>query len=309
MLTKPGVARVQTNSALQQDSDPPDHWIADPGINGKPDAETPSLGVLLSRFESHGLGEINHASLMHRVDTKYLLPIRDLEKLLMLLAPFYTVLEIDALRLFSYQNAYFDTPGYGFYLMHHNGKLNRFKIRQRLYVESGDLYVEVKHKTNKRVTQKDRVLIDGNTDCRDRIEELVSKPFGGSSQPLFKSLVCSYTRIALADEKNGERLSLDFNLSFKDPNHPRIKQSNQVLIAEVKRANRKVPSVFMDRMSHFRQKPVSFSKYCIGCALMHANCIKINRFKTTVMALDRISNLKTGIGAWERNEHVKHPWY
>ena len=103
--------------------------------------------------------------------------------------------------------------------MHHNGKQNRFKIRHRLYVDSGDQYVEVKHKTNKRVTQKDRVLIDGNNGNRDRINELVSKPFGGSRPPLFKSLVCSYVRIALADEKNGERLTLDFNLSFKDPNH------------------------------------------------------------------------------------------
>lgn len=257
--------------------------MTEPGINRKTDINHTPLKALLAQFEPHTLGEINKAGLMHRVDIKYLLPVSDLEKLMMLLAPFYTVLEIGFSRLFSYRNTYFDTPGFGFYLMHHNGKQDRFKIRHRLYVESGDLYAEVKHKTNKRMTQKERVLIDGNNNCQDRVNELLSKPFGASQPPLVKSLVCSYTRIALADEKNGERLTLDHNLSFEAPHHKRIEQSNQVLIAEVKRESHKAPSKFIDLMNRFRQKPISFSKYCIGCALIHSNRIKTNRFKATLM--------------------------
>jgi VTC domain len=290
-------ANVNIDSVLQKTRLKASSQVTDPKINRKPDMNYKPLGVLLSQFESHGLDEINNAGLMYRVDTKYLLPVSELEKLLLLLAPFYTVLEIDFRRLFSYRNTYFDTPEFGFYLMHHNGKQDRFKIRQRLYVESGDMYVEVKHKTNKRVTQKDRVLIDGHSGSEDRINELISKPFGGSRPPLFKSLVCSYVRIALADEKNGERLTLDVNLSFKDPNLMRIEQPNQVLIAEVKRENHKVPSVFIDLMDRYRQKPVSFSKYCIGCALIHSNRIKTNRFKATLMSLARTPREKTGIAA------------
>jgi hypothetical protein len=48
-----------------------------------------SLKVLLSRFRPHGLGDIDKANLMRRVDTKYLLPISDLKQLLPLLAPSY----------------------------------------------------------------------------------------------------------------------------------------------------------------------------------------------------------------------------
>jgi hypothetical protein len=301
MLISSGFTSVKTNNVLRKNKLKAGSRVTEPGINGKPDINYKLLRVWLSQFESHCLDDINNASLMHRVDTKYLLPVSDLEKLLMLLAPFYTVLEIDFSRLFSYRNTYFDTPGFGFYLMHHNGKQNRFKIRQRLYVESGDLYLEVKHKTNKGVTQKDRVLVDGHNASRDRINELTSKPFEKSGPPLFKSLVCSYERIALANEKNGERLTLDVDLSFKDPNHGRREKSNQVLIAEVKRENNKVPSQFIDLMDRYRQKPVSFSKYCIGCALIHSKRIKTNRFKATLMSLARISNQETRAAALENN--------
>jgi hypothetical protein len=260
-----------------------------PGKNRKSVINDTSLKVLLSRFESHGLGDINKASLMHRVDTKYLLPISDLKQLLPSLAPSYSVLEIDNSRLFSYQSTYYDTSELEFYRMHHNGKKNRFKIRLRHYLDSGDQYVEVKHKTNKSITHKDRVLFNSSHGNRKRINELVSIPFGAGRPPLFKSLICSYQRIALADEKNGERLTLDLNLSFKDPRHSRAEPSHQVLIAEVKRENQRAPSAFSDLMDMFRQKPVSFSKYCIGCAQIHSSRIKTNRFKPTLMALNRMS--------------------
>jgi len=266
-----------------------------------PDIKDTSLKAVLSQFKSHGLNDINNASLMQRVDTKYLLPIRDLKKILMLLAPWYTVLEIGKVRMFSYCNIYYDTSGLGFYLMHHNGKRNRYKIRLRRYVDSGEQYVEVKHKSKKSVTQKDRVLFNHHPGSRDRINALVSMPFGENRPSLFKSLVCSYSRIALADETNGERLSLDFNLSFKDPNHSCLALSNRVLIAEVKRKNNKVPSQFIDLMDRYRQKPVSFSKYCIGCAQIHSGRIKTNRFKATLVSLVRISHEETRVAASENN--------
>lgn len=262
------------------------HPIA--GIQRKPDRHSIALKALLSEFEAHGLDDLKTASLMHRVDTKFLLPIGDLEILLKLLAPSYTVLEIGNSRLFSYRNTYYDTSCFEFYQTHHNGKRNRFKIRMRHYIDSGDRYVEVKHKTNKSVTLKYRVQLEADSVSRKRINKLVSMPFGARRPRLIKTLVCSYMRIALADENNGERLTLDFNLSFRDPNHSGPEQSNRVLIAEVKRGDRKTPSVFMDLMNRVRQKPVSFSKYCIGCARVHSGRLKTNRFKTTLRTLDHI---------------------
>ncbi|MDA3895821.1 MAG: polyphosphate polymerase domain-containing protein [Desulfobacteraceae bacterium] len=290
MLISSGFTNTKTNNAMLKNNFKVGSRLAEPEISRTPAIRNQPVEMLLAQFKSHSLDGLNNAGLMNRVDTKYILPISDLEKLLLILEPFYTVLEIDFSRSFAYRTTYFDTSEFGFYLMHHNGKLNRFKVRHRLYVDSGDLYVEVKHKTNKRVTQKDRVLIDGNSSTKDRINTLVSQPFEGSRTPLFKSLICSYVRIALADETNGERVTLDFNLSFADPNHTQTEQSTPVLIAEVKRENRKVPSKFIDLMDRLRHKPVSFSKYCIGCALVHSDRIKTNRFKSTLNALAQISS-------------------
>ena len=159
----------------------------------------------------------------------------------------------------------------------------------------------MKHKTNKRVTQKERILINDNSINREGLNNLISRPFKGNRAQLFKTLVCSYVRIAMADEKNGERLTLDFDLSFNDPDQTRLKQLDQVLIAEVKRSNVKASSRFMELMDQFQHKPVSFSKYCIGCALLHPEKIKTNRFKATLMALDRISRERTLPEALENN--------
>ena len=301
MLISSGFTNMKPHHAIEGKNVLSRNRIAEPGTGRKPVITNQQITSILLQYQSHGLDDLTNAGLMNRVDTKYLLPVSDLENLLRVLSPFYKVLEIDSSRIFSYRNTYFDTPEFRFYLMHHNGKLNRFKIRHRLYVDSGDLYVELKHKTNKRITQKDRVLVDGGGNSRKRINTLVSRSFDGSRMPLFKSLVCSYTRIALANENNGERVTLDFNLSFADPNQIQSKKNIPVLIAEVKRANRKAASRFIDLMERFRNKPVSFSKYCIGCAQIHAEKIKTNRFKETLLVLYQISKKESMSAAQTNN--------
>lgn len=106
MPTSSGFTDVKTKNALEENKFITGRLESEPGINTTPDINNKPLGVLLSQFESHGLDEINNASLMQRVDTKYLLPISDLERVLMLIGPSYTVLEIDSSRLFSYRNTY-----------------------------------------------------------------------------------------------------------------------------------------------------------------------------------------------------------
>ncbi|ACL05706.1 conserved hypothetical protein [Desulfatibacillum aliphaticivorans] len=290
MLIQKEDSQKKTNPALLKNGVNTGGWIDQPLTGLKPDRCKEQLELVLSRYKPHSLSQIKNAGLMHRVDTKYLLPASDLEKLLAVLPPYYSVLEIDSSRVFGYRTTYFDTPEFGFYLMHHNGKMNRFKVRHRLYVESGDLYVEVKHKSNKRVTQKDRVMLSGASLSNERIKELEAKPFGGRNLRLVESIVCSYARVAFANEENGERVTLDFNLSFHDPMGEHAGVSIQPIIVEVKRKNNKAPSALIDLMGKYRQKPISFSKYCIGCSLLYKGRIKANRFKKTLMRLKRVDD-------------------
>src|SRR5690606_26924106 len=56
----------------------------------------------------------------------------------------YSVLEINGIRCFHYETTYFDTDDHRFYHMHRTGRLNRFKVRVRRYVDSDVQFLEVK---------------------------------------------------------------------------------------------------------------------------------------------------------------------
>ena len=71
--------------------------------------------------------------------------------------PYYKVLTISGLRQGRYETRYFDTADYEMYTKHHNGKLNRYKVRFRTYVDSEMNFFEVKFKTNTGRTRKSRV--------------------------------------------------------------------------------------------------------------------------------------------------------
>ena len=52
----------------------------------------------------------------------------------------YFCLEIEGKRSFTYQTEYFDTIDNLLFKNHQNGKLNRYKIRFRDYIESKNIF-------------------------------------------------------------------------------------------------------------------------------------------------------------------------
>ena len=117
----------------------------------------------LEGFRGHCLAEQMQARLMNRVDTKFLVPAYLLDACLRGLEHHYSILEIDGRRRFTYDTLYFDTPERQLYLDHHNGKLNRFKLRIRHYRETGDSFLEVKKKNNRERTIKNRLPLTSQT--------------------------------------------------------------------------------------------------------------------------------------------------
>ena len=85
----------------------------------------------LSSFDKISLDEMNGVSLMKRVDTKFILSESQLLKVFSKIRKEYKVLEIDNERLMQYSTLYFDTKNKKCFKEHHNGKLNRYKIRMR----------------------------------------------------------------------------------------------------------------------------------------------------------------------------------
>ena len=252
-----------------------------------------TIDASLKSLQSHDLLQQNSAALMNRVDTKYLLPKSYFKELLTTLAGEYTILTEQQTRIFGYETTYFDTAKKHFYLAHHNGKLNRHKVRFRRYVQSNTGFMEVKLKNNKGRTIKRRVPMDCQLPNPQKINGFV-KDCIGEVMALEPSLFVNYQRITLLNKCRQERLTLDLDLSFQCANSGQIKSLEDVFIVELKREGKLQHSSFSLWANQRNIKPVKFSKYCMGMVLTHDKDLKQNRFKSTISQLTKI----TGVAPW-----------
>ncbi len=243
-----------------------------------------TLNKQLAGFSSHGLQDLDRATLMNRVDTKFIVRIEDLPTLFDSLGSDYSVLEIDNKRMFRYQSTYFDTDNFLLYHMHHNRRLNRHKVRLRHYVDSDTHYLEVKFKNNKKRTIKSRIQVDGSQllDLSAH-QEFLHQTGLPTHAYLSPRLISQYKRVAFASEAREERLTIDFDLSKHGISLPtkRSLALRGLVIAELKQKRFNRHSPFFQRARQINLRATGFSKYCMGVALTmpdHQD-IKQNRFK------------------------------
>jgi len=252
-----------------------------------------SIENLLTSFEGYGLNDLKDANLMNRVDSKFILPVSFLPTLLAQLSGHYRVLDIDGKRCFTYNNQYFDTPKMDLYHAHHNGKLNRYKVRRRRYVDTATEYLEVKLKNNQKRTIKTRIKlsneIDNTLEHNTKNTDFLSQEMKGQHAGLAVVQQSGYKRVALANEAKAERLTLDFDLWYNN-----LEGNNKValpgfFIAELKQSKKSKNSPFYQLMTKHHVFPASFSKYCVGCALLYPNSIKANRFKSVLLRTQKLN--------------------
>jgi hypothetical protein len=112
---------------------------------------------IIKDFESIDLKEMESVKLMDRTDTKFTFLYSQLTSILNIIKPHYKVLTINNKRHFSYKTLYYDTHDMMLYNVHHNGRLNRYKIRHRSYLDTNTGFLEVKFKNNKGRTIKERI--------------------------------------------------------------------------------------------------------------------------------------------------------
>ena len=237
-------------------------------------------------FNSISLKDLDKVQLLNRKDTKFVFNQDSLLLFLDKLTPFYQVLEINGLRTFSYENTYFDTDEFLFYIQHHNESRKRFKVRHRKYCEANEKYFEIKVKDNKNRTIKKRLQINEMNGCLGEEERhLVSEIIGLSSEQLTPKLDIQFSRITLADNSFNERLTIDTNLSVK--NGIRSKIFDQLIISEIKQKKYNPKSDFIQILRDLKIPEMRFSKYCMG--MLHVNKgIKYNRFKPKLLRINKI---------------------
>jgi len=243
----------------------------------------------LNEFNPIGLEEMNSVNLMNRIDSKYVFPLKKLDGLLEIAKDHYHILQIDHLREFPYSTIYLDTPDLIFFNQHINGKLLRHKIRYRIYEDSGKSFLEVKSKTSKDNTIKERIDYNPvgeklDPSRSDFIRRLV--PVDPSS--LRPELIDRFVRITLVGLETAERITIDYNLSFEN-NSGKVVELPFMAIAELKRERLNKQSLFTGLIKELKVRKTGFSKYCMGISMLN-NPPKQNSLKSKFLLISKIEN-------------------
>ena len=241
----------------------------------------------LSSFDKISLDEMNGVSLMKRVDTKFILSESQLLKVFSKIQKDYKILEIDNERLMQYSTLYFDTQNKKCFKEHHNGKLNRYKIRMRKYLVSDICFLEVKKKNNLGITNKTRrqikdfetILSSGSKEFiyNSQINDLLLEP----------ALHNNFNRITLVNKNYPERVTIDTNLSFKSADKEKI--FDNLVVIEIKQEGKRLNTVMNKALKLMSILPTNFSKYCLGITNTFDN-IKSNRFKEINLKINKLNN-------------------
>jgi hypothetical protein len=238
--------------------------------------------LILKGFEPIDLKEMESVKLMNRTDTKFIFNIAHFPRIMEEIYPFYKVLEVEGKRISRYETLYYDTKRFELYNKHHQGKLNRYKIRHRTYVESNIGFLEVKFKNNKgrtiktRISQKDVPFV-----WQEECSAFLNKMLPFRPDTLLPVIWINYYRLTLVNKTSAERLTIDLGLEFRKDEHTQV--LDRLVIAEVKQEKRK-SSPFMNVMKKYHIREGSISKYCMGIAFTH-NDVKKNNFKAKLLTI------------------------
>lgn len=222
-----------------------------------------------------GLAEMEErAALQSRVDRKYIVPVGEVDWLLETLAPDALVLEIDGVRLFTYESLYFDTPDLSSYLRTAHRHRRRFKIRTRTYVDSGTCWLEVKVPGQRGSTVKYRVPHEPDRPHTIGaglafLDEIFARHglTAASRADLTPMLRTAYLRFTLLLPATDSRVTVDTDLRWSaDGRELRLPQ---VAIVETKTGS---TASGADRQLWRRgHRPVAISKYATGLAALRAD--------------------------------------
>lgn len=239
-------------------------------------------------FEPITLEEMDRVRLMNRTDTKFWFHRDRLSEILEKVRDKYFVLNMQNDSTLPYHTVYFDTDKSAMYRAHHNGKLNRYKVRRRTYVQSGINFLEIKFKNNKGRTIKKRVSGDGNSvNFSEREKKFLRENLPFPPEMLVPQLINHFKRITLVNKNFDERCTIDIDLYFES-NLLRYPLTN-IAIIEVKREGTAQTSPIVKVLNELRIKQSGFSKYCTGRILTDP-FVKYNALKPRLRQLKKQLN-------------------
>ena len=244
------------------------------------------LHLALSHLPGMSLEQLEqswHSASRH--DAKFLLSQPELLRLLDAVPDDTAVLEIAGRRAFTYKTEYFDTEGREFYRHHVQKRLRRFKIRERIYVDSGQTQLEIKTREGTSRTQKFTLAKSHGLDAmgKEFIADFAKTTVrttgisGDRMSNLISSAVTSFTRITLFTPTSAEKITVDFDLELS-VGDKRIKAHPNIALVEVKS---QIPvSHTVARLRQVGLRPTSFSKYSSAIDLLVSDRPRVHTRQT-----------------------------
>lgn len=242
-------------------------------------------------FSPISLEDTNRVKLMNRVDLKYVVNTQVLTKILELIRDDYSILEINNTRDLPYESLYWDTNCDYMYKMHHNGKLNRYKIRYRKYKTSNEVFLEIKYKYKGTRTIKKRILLDS---LERKINDVAARFIQNNSPfkpvELEPKIYTNFNRLTLVNKNLSERVTVDLGLHFSSSAQNKFSLRNTSII-ETKKDAYKGDSKITEVLHHFGINPSGMSKYCLGRVVLDQT-LKSNLFKEKLLLINKIEDGK-----------------
>lgn len=243
----------------------------------------------IGKFDPISLEQMDSVKLMRRTDTKFVFNLEELPNLLKKARENYLMVEIKDKREQIYKTTYYDTEDYSMYNLHHNGKLNRHKVRIRKYVYTKQKFIEVKRKTNRgetiknRITHIDKVHAINPESTNDFLKRYT--PY--NSNILVPKLDNKFIRLTLVNKDFSERITLDYKIRFTDLKYNLTTKTEGICICEIKKGRDNKNSPFINYLRDMRIQSMGFSKYCMGIALLNPE-VKNNNFKQRIRAIIKV---------------------
>lgn len=242
-----------------------------------------------SSFERISLQESEKAQLMQRIDSKFVIPFNLSESILKHASEFYSIVDNNGQVVPEYISDYFDTQDLSMYLDHQNKRPKRYKIRVRNYCASGDSFLEIKIRVPSGKTIKKRIPATNEELNKTSVAEFIASKSPYAIEALSKTLETRFHRLTLVAKDFDERITFDFNLKISRPDNQAFLTFDSICIVEIKRSKQKTNSEISRIIKKLGIRPMGFSKYSIGCALLYPT-VKQNSFKKTLINLNKLKN-------------------
>ena len=161
------------------------------------------------------------AALQVRNDRKYVVNDTIVDLMLCELAGGLQILQIEVHRTVFKRSVYFDTPDFDLHRAAATGRRRRFKVRTRVYEDSGQAMLEVKTKDGRGRTVKERLDydIDNSSHLTPEGRRFVQMALASSDVPVTNELLnaaglhpvltTAYRRSTIVHETSGTRATID----------------------------------------------------------------------------------------------------